>query len=399
MQPRHGDVALDYRRYRVNAQDRQPLLDFMLGALQDAGCRVLRCTPPNEAPFRIGFETPDGERIGVIAYAFLATRTPTKNRPLDERSFQIKYGSKGDGTPHDVWQDPFGIYTTLFFGIDPKERFFVAVDPEMHNPTKMFIRFEFKDSHVELIKRNGWHVWERQKRSDGLEEPIEVVVGGSAANFLRFVQFERAAKGLDQGHRQLLADKTELLKRPAAGVADIEPAIDTVALHPLVRELAMNPHQILEIIASARRLKMAVRGWVAEEHLKTAIEKAPGITDCQRLDVEGGPDIRLRYKDGRPILIECKNVLRQTNAKKQPRVDFQRTRASKSDPCSRYYGAGEFDVLAACLHAVTERWEFKYKLPIELPGHKQCPGKLASNVTVDEMWDASIVPILERLSA
>ena len=37
-----------------------------------------------------------------------------------------------------------------------------------------------------------------------------------------------------------------------------------------------------------------------------------------------------------------------------------RTRASKADPCSRFYSPNDFDVVAACLHAVSERWEFRY---------------------------------------
>ena len=79
---------LDYSRYSVSRRDREPLLSYMTGALEASGCRVLHCSVPDEAPFRMSFEAPDGERMGVIACAFLANRRQTKNRPPDERRFQ-----------------------------------------------------------------------------------------------------------------------------------------------------------------------------------------------------------------------------------------------------------------------------------------------------------------------
>jgi hypothetical protein len=106
----------------------------MLESLRAAGCRTLFASSPDRAPFAITFETRQGERVGIVAYAFLATRTPTQNRPTDERSFQIKYGSKEDyaaDNTHVLWQDPLGLFTTLLIGIDPKEDFFVAADPEV----------------------------------------------------------------------------------------------------------------------------------------------------------------------------------------------------------------------------------------------------------------------------
>ncbi|MCG6897660.1 MAG: hypothetical protein LJE60_11225 [Thiocapsa sp.] len=78
-------------------------------------------SPPNEAPFRLTFEAPDGERMGILAYAFLANARATRNRPCDEHRFQLKYGSK-DGQLHELWQDPFQLYTTLLFGINPGTR-------------------------------------------------------------------------------------------------------------------------------------------------------------------------------------------------------------------------------------------------------------------------------------
>jgi len=143
--------------------------------------------------------------MGVVAYAFLCTRTPTKNRPADERSFQIKYG-KRDGLEHTLFQDPLLLSTTLLLGIDPTEGFFVAADPTLHSPTKFFIRLEFKDREAALIRREGWHCWTRDRRATTHHpERGELLVGGAQNRLLELVKFERAAKGLSQSDRLALA--------------------------------------------------------------------------------------------------------------------------------------------------------------------------------------------------
>lgn len=377
--------------FRVNAKDREPLRHFIVGALEAEGCRIIYSSPPTEAPFRFTFETRDGERIGIVCYAFLATRTPTRNRPEDERSFQVKYGSK-DGKLHRLWQDPHGLYVTLFLGIDPKEGFFVAADPEMHNPTRFFIRIEFKDEHAEEIKRSGWHAWERAKRNHP-DEPVEILVGGTAKSFLKLIRFEREACREDQGHRQLLAEKVGsgaavsdsclVLPQPPELILVPSPA----RVHALAREFDLAETSVLDLIGKARMLKMAVRGYVAEEHLFRKLMALPGVTECQHAGETGGTDVSLRFDGSRLLRVECKNALRQTTAAGHARVDLQRTRASKKDPCSRYYKYDEFDVIAACLHAVTEAWEFRFAVSGELDEHKRCAGRLSNLVHFDAAGD------------
>lgn len=396
-------MILGLPTYKVNAAARAPLLQFMVEGLRASGCRILFTSEPDRAPLVISFEAPDGKRMGVVAYAFRATRTPTLNRPTDERSFQVKYGSKqsfADNNSHILWQDPLGLFTTLLIGIDPEEGFFVAADPEAHNPTKFFIRVEFKDEHAEAIKRDGWHAWERSKKRKGpMSRPIEVLVGGTRDRFLDLVSFEQAAFGLPPGERQLLADRRDLI--PTARLETSGPThIDPKALHPLLSELEFSADEVLELIANARRLKMAVRGWVAEEHLRVTLSKFDGVTHCQRLDEEGSPDLLVRYRNGPPLTIECKNVLREVNKTRNlPRIDFQRTRAAKGDPCSRYYASSDFDVVAGCLHAITVRWEFRYAISASLDPHKKCSGKLASNVLLDERWSADPRTAFEAAAA
>lgn len=381
------------RTYTVSPNARGPLIEFMTSALREAGCKIIHHSSPDRAPFVVAFETATGERMGIVAYAFLATRTPTKNRPKDERSFQIKYGSKESyaaNNVHDLWQDPLGLFTTLLLGIDVAEGFCVSADPIVHSPTKFFIRLEFKDEHAAAITARGWHAWERIKARALLDSPrVETLVGAAKERFLDLVRFERAARGLDPGNRLILAEG-HALSLPTSHVVPAPAAGDLVQMvsteHPLVKQFELNADEILDLIANARRLKMAVRGWVAEEHLRNMLSKVPGVTHCERLDEEGGPDIRVGYRDGPLLTVECKNVARERDREGNPKVDFQRTRAAKGNPCSRYYEPSDFDVVAACLHAVSAQWDFRFALPRTLPPHKSCPGRITSNIRVDRRW-------------
>jgi hypothetical protein len=196
---------MDFRTYRVQPRDRAPLLAFILKALEAAGCQIIHRPSPETAPFRITYQAPTGERAGIVAYAFFANTKVTRNRPLDEHRFQLKYGSK-DGRLHKLWQDPYGLYTTVLLGIDPDLGLFIGADPVLHSPTKFFISIEFKAAAVKEILACGWHVWERDRRATE-DQPAEVLVGGTAPSLLRYLTFERAALGEDQGHRHLIAEQ------------------------------------------------------------------------------------------------------------------------------------------------------------------------------------------------
>jgi hypothetical protein len=390
---------MDYRRFRVSVRDRAPLLAYIREALERCGCTLLHTSPGNEAPFRITFAAPDGERMGILAYAFLANSRATRNRPSDEHRFQLKYGSK-DGELHDLWQDPYQLYTTLLVGINPEHGFFVGADPALHSPTRFFISIEFKKGEAQQALTKGWTSWERAKRGrGGLDEPVEVMVGGTAEHFLRYVRFERTAQGLDTGHRALLAEKMATLPQPQPCRQGQELASDLSPdlIHHLSLEFALAESEILDLIQSAPRLKMAVRGWVAEVHLQRTLASLPGVTECVRLEEEGMPDLRLRIADGRPLLIECKNALRGRLADGTVRVDFQRTRASKHDPCTRFYRPGDFDLVAACLHPCTEQWEFRFAISRTLAPHKHCAGRLSNLVRLDGRWSADAMGTFARV--
>jgi len=335
--------------------------------------------------------------MGIIAYALFANERRTTNRPDDEYRFQLKYGSLQHPNLHHLWQDPYGLYTTLLVGISPATRFFVGFDPVLHSPTKHFISLEFKASFVEEILASpaGWAWRERERRSRS-KGPVEVIVGGTPTSFLDYVRFEREARGEDQGHRALLAERRGVLAPVQSTVVRTSSTPETAYVHQLAREFEMTEAAVLDLIAGASRLKMAVRGWVAEQHLVEQLKQVEGITDCERIETDNSPDIQLRFEGSDLLYVECKNVLRTPRRDGAPRVDFQRTRASKADSCSRYYSPDDFDVLAACLHARTERWEYSFALTSTLDAHRTCAGKLSSNVAVDERWRDDIRGILGK---
>jgi hypothetical protein len=141
---------------------------------------------------------------------------------------------------------------------------------------------------------------------------------------------------------------------------------------------------------------MAVRGWVAELHLERQLEMLPEVMECARLEEEGGPDLRVQMAGGPPIMVECKNVLRGRLADGSIRVDFQRTRSSKDDPCTRFYRPTDFDVVAACLHPCTERWEFRFAPTRFLDPHKRCAGRLSNLIRLDARWSSDALETFAR---
>lgn len=379
----HKDIlsALEWKSYSVSRSDKEPLLAFVLRALEMRDCRIIHASEPNRAPFYIVFDTPSGERQGVLVYAFFANSNLIKNRPSDEHRFQIKYGGNLKGVL-EVAVDPQNLVTTLFLGIDTVEGVFVAADPLMNTPAPMSRSIEFKRDHVDLIQSDGWAVWERDRRpgkskdrptADLEDFRTEVLVGGKQDRLFDLIALERIARGLDPGERHLVADKLKELKPNPKAVP-----------HAVLKEFGIAPEALFDLIEGASRLKMAVRGWVAEQHLFDGLRGLDGVSECIRLEEDGKPDLSLRWKGGAPILIECKNTLRTTYADGRPKVDFQKTRASKGDPCSRYYRPQDFPVLAACLHAVTESWEFRFALTSDLEPHKSCDGRIANMIGVAE---------------
>ncbi|MGH9421819.1 MAG: hypothetical protein ACRD3J_17715, partial [Thermoanaerobaculia bacterium] len=365
--------------------------------LRESGADVLETADPRTAPFEFAVRTLTGDRIQLVCYAFTANEYQQAGRPPDEHRFQIKYGSDFDRY-HDIYFDPNGHKVTLMFGVHLEKGLFIAVDPRMHAPTWFSSSVEFKTGDLRSAKKKGWHGWQRE-RSDARrkqtrpEENLqtETVIGFRPDQFLRYVEFERVASGLDCGERLLLSDRIE------KSLAEGEILLPAPGRHPLELQLGLPASEILDVISGAFRLAAAVRGGVAEHHLDRYLREVPGVRHVRHIIEDGKPDFEVEYRR-KPFLIECKNVLARPQ-KGLPKVDFQKTRASKADPCSRYYKPAQFQVLAACLHPITKQWEFRFTPTETLEPHPRCIGRLASNVLVKRDWPENLRVVLDQLYA
>lgn len=389
------------RRYRVAR--REKIVRRILTALEQCGAEITREPNPYRAPFEIGLVTPEGDHIQLVVYAFTAKKYNQKGRPADEHRFQVKYGSGTDFKEyHSLYFDRSGAKTTIFLGvgIEEDEGVFVACDPAMHHPTWFSRSIEFKTHHVASARRLGWFNWERERSDVRRKHPrplasfqAEALLAFTPRNFLQYVHFERLATGLPPGERILLAS------RMAPGTT---PGADSESFrHELERELGYSTDEILDMIdLGARRLRTALRGRVAERHLEDRLRATKGVEDIVCIDRDGQPDFRVTYRGRRAVSIEVKNV-RSLKVAGQPQIDFQRTRATKADPvCGRYYKRGQFEILAACLHPITARWEYKFTSTATLRAHPKCPGRLWHHVVVsqDASWTEDLEEVLDRVS-
>ncbi len=363
---------------------------MIVEAIEAAGGKLLAPPNPREAPFEIAFTAADGERFDLVCYAFLANKYGQKGRPADEHRFQVKYGSEFHRY-HELFIDPTRARITMMLGVHLEERLFIAVDPAMHNPTRFSSSVELKADELREASRLGWHGWERERSNTRrkIARPresyqTEVVLAFTPDRLVDFVRFEKMATGLDPGERLLLVEKMRDASR-----APLDQQIRA--------QFGLSVDEFFGIFKGAFRLEAAVRGRVAEHHLGNHLRQIGGISQVESIDRDGQPDFHVLYR-GQPLKIECKNVLRKLT-RHGPRVDFQKTRASKGDPCSRYYEQKAFDVLAACLHPVTEKWEFRFCDTARLAPHSKCPGRLSDKVIVaGDLWTSSLGELLDRRS-
>lgn len=386
------------RRYRVR---RKEIVRKIADALQRSRARIVSEADPCTAPFEFTTLTPDGEQLGLIVYAFTANEYKQRGRPSDEHRFQVKYGSDVEGY-HELYFDEDGHRITLFLGVgvDEDDGLFVACDPAMHNPTRFFRSVEFKDEHIKQARSKGWFGWERdrsdirRKNAKPLESyEVEALLAFTPENFLRYVQLERATTGLAPGERLLIAERLAPQRMPGGppGPHELEDELE--------RELGYTRDEIMELIRGGGfRLRAALRGAAAERHLEGQLREVPGVDRVNPIDEDARPDFEVEYR-GRRVLIECKNVLRTPNSGGLARVDFQKTRASTQDPCSRYYRPEQFDVLAACLHPITARWEYRFRWTREMNPHPRCVGHLHHRVVVENAgWHRALAQLLERIT-
>lgn len=395
-----------WERYRSNGRTR---CEFIAASLIDCGCEILNDVNMSEAPYLFEILTPRGEALTLLCYAFTASkyRNPPglsrgSRRPEDEHRFQIKYGSDFKRY-HQVFISKEPQFITLFFGIHLEEDLIVACDPHCHNPTWFSKSVEFKDEHVERIKDEGWWVWERETESGGrrkrsppragLSDKAEVFMGCRPQHFFDYVMAERLTTAAPAGHRMrtLMRWHSEPSLYDAATTAHQ----DIAKLHALEDAFGLTALDILDVVEGRNRLRVAVRGGVAERHLQKLLELVPGL-EVERLDKDGRADFRVRQSGSQPwTYIECKVCSANRYSDGTPKADVQRTRAPKDFPCGRYYQRSDFQILAVCLQPVTGRWEFLFVDTNELLERSGCPGRLDCNVRVGgEVWEEDVSRLL-----
>lgn len=384
------------------ADVRLAILDALAG-VKKAGVRVLFASPDGITPIYVGLELFDTHRIGLLFYPFRSTRRITKNRPGDEHRMQIRYGGEQGWhvKDHSLAKDVAGIETTLVMGVDPDSGHFVGLDRTLYDPLPMGISFEYKQEFVEEALKSGWYVYERENVPGARrEEPrsrtgLETVVIFRPDKILHFIHLERRAQRLqlDSPLRYKLAEN--LAGIDVADLSEVGGAGGVVGRHDLEDAFAMSSNQILDLLSSANRLEVAVRGRVAEWHLEQQLRATNGLTGVEPLDLDGQPDFEVLTGSGEKIRIECKNCSPKQTASGQYRVEVQKTRASKGDPTSRYYDVTHFQVVAACLFPVTGKWEFRFKKADTLKRHASHDHKIAAMQVVDDGWSPDLLSVLE----
>lgn len=160
-------------------------------------------------------------------------------------------------------------------------------------------------------------------------------------------------------------------------------------LHPLEQEFGLTKEELLDAMNRRFRAKVTLEGAVAEVHLGKhikALHESAVIARYEEHDRDGYPDysIWLTLKAEQAIRIECKNVRNANEAYRKSgeitayKVETQKTRASRGDRASRYYGYDQFEILAVCLGKKTHDWtQFMFIRSKDLARHQKYKNKMA----------------------
>jgi hypothetical protein len=366
---------------------------FVQEAIERSGGRVLFTSGSDTAPLFLGVEDAAGQRVGICAYVFLANHRVTRNRPADEHRLQIRYGDVNDAgwrsEAHPIGFDPLGIDITIVLGAHVEADLIIGLDPLIYTPLPLGISIFFKDAEIDEAKRSGWHVWERdnisgiRRSSPRTELGVETLVALSPDRLLDYLRFERTAQALRlEPPLRFRAAVDQSAQKPASGI------------HALEGEFSLSAEEILDIIRERPRLGMAVRGGVAERHLHSVLTADPAVTALSLGQQEGPPDLFVTMGSAGLVTVECKNASPKTLKDGTPKVETQKTRASKGDPKSRYYEPSQFDVVAACMYGPWRQWDFRYKRSRRLDRDRRYPDRIAAIQRIDASWSSTLLDAL-----
>ena len=379
---------------------------FLQRAMERSGGRVLWSSGPHVAPLYLAIEDGQGERQGLMAYVFMANRRVTRNRPANEHRMQIRYGDVNDAAwraqRHPVGLDPAGVDVTLVLGAHPEADLLVALDPLLYDPLPLGISVFWKDAEAKAAQRRGWHVWERdnisgvRRASPRATLGVETLVAFRPERLLDFVRFEREAQtlGLDPPLRLWAAERAGASRTAAPRSQSPTAPAPGAPIHILEQQYALPAHAILEIIGERKRLAMAVRGGVAEYHAGRELRADPAVREARVGHQEGPPDYFVTLLDGREVTVEVKNASPKTYRGGIPKVEVQKTRASRGDPLSRLYTPDAFDVLAACMVGPTGTWTFRYKRSAKLRRHPDHPDRIYPLQRIESDWHDTLAEAL-----
>jgi hypothetical protein len=247
-QPRDQPSTTSAHVRRYSGLRRSNIVARIEQALRECGAEILVSAGPTTAPFEFTVKTPTGDHRELVCYTFTANQYRRGGGQPDRHRFQIRYGSYSDRS-HQIYLDPRGKKITLLFGVHLEMDLFVGVDPRMHSPTWFPRSVEFKTSDLDAALAQRWHGWERE-RSDARrkvrrpEESLltETVIAFQPDQFLRYVEFERLASGLDCGERCLLSDRIE------NGLSQGEALRSAPERHPLEIQLGLPASDILDMV-------------------------------------------------------------------------------------------------------------------------------------------------------
>lgn len=368
--------------YRVSGK--QDVHSFLAEAIVASGGTVLYSSQHARAPVYLGVRVHPDERLGLLVYPFRCNPPPIPGRPADEHRVQIRYGGEQTwGNEHPVGRDVAGVDVTLVLGVHLEERLLLGLDPALYDPLPMGISVEFKNEQVAAARRAGWHAWERENRPGKRRgrsralEGLETLVAFTPERLLDYARLEREASGLGLDPPLRLRAAQAALGRPELGQE---------VPHVLEDSFDLSSREILGIIDRRMRLRVAVRGGVAEHHLERHLRDDPDVVEVVGLDQDAEPDFEVVLRDGRRLRVECKTCSSNTYADGSLRVEVQKTRSSKGDPASRYYQVDHFHAVAACLYPVTGRWEFRFQATSRLMRHGEWPDRLQAMQRVDDLW-------------
>lgn len=374
---------------------KRDVVEFLADAVRASGGRTLYVSEFSKAPVYLGVEAHDGVRLGILCYPFRCNH-PIKGRADDEHRVQVKYGSEPSWEEvHPVAFDVAGIDITIVVGVHLDSQIIIGLDPSLYSPLPLGISVEFKTSHVDAARTDSWHVWERENRTGTKREiprardGLEALVGFTPDRFLDYVRLEREAT-------DLALDPP--LRFRAALAAQPRQAMVGGARHALEDEFDLDHATLLNIIEQRGRLKVAVKGGVAEHHLEAVLNRDPDVVSVQQIDQDGPPDFEVTLRDGSLIRVECKNASPTAYARAggehdaagDPKAEVQKTRAQKGDPSGRLYSPDQFDVIAACLFATTGQWEFRFRKSHSLVRDVTYPDKIAAMQRINRLWSPNV---------